>query len=111
MNINYKTSTDKDIFVLRLNGELPIFDKIGDVDFVEFFKFCIDHKLLEFMVQREWRGSLAIFRVLNPFSFRIEKFLDNMTRATVVCEKGDSIELSELLDTTDYKFFQDKTVG
>ena len=112
MNIDYKTSTNKDIFVLRLNGELPIFDDIGDADFVEFFKFCIEHQLVEFMVQREWRGSPAVFRVLTPFCFRIEKFLElpySMSPAIVNCEKGDWIELSELLDTTDYKFITDDT--
>ncbi len=109
MNINYKTSTGKDIFVLRLNGELPIFDDIGDADFAEFFGFCIKHNLVEFMVQLEWRGSPARLRVLNPFSFRVEKFLDNMSRAIVYCEKGDMIELTELLDTTDYRLIQDDT--
>lgn len=107
MNTDYKTSTDKDIFVLRLNGEFPIFDKIGDTDYVDFFKFCIEQGLLEFMVQREWRGSPAVFRVLNSFSFRVEKFLDNMTRAIVLCEKGDMLELTELLDDTDYRLVQD----
>jgi len=107
VNIDYKTSTGIDIFVLRLNGELPIFDDIGDSDFVEFFGFCIKHNLVEFMVQREWRGSPAVFQVLNSFSFRVEKFLDNMTRAIVLCEKGDMLELTELLDTTDYRLIQD----
>lgn len=110
INLNYKTSTGKDIFVLRLNGELPIFDDIGDADFVEFFEFCIKHNLVEFMVQREWRGSPALFRVLTSFCFRVEKFLElpyNMSRAIVYCEKGDMIELTELLESTDYRLIQD----
>ncbi len=61
------------------------------------------------MVQREWRGSPALLRVLNPFSFRVQEFLDNMSRAIVYCEKGDMIELTELLDTTDYRLIQDDT--
>ncbi len=47
--------------------------------------------------------------MLNPFSFRVEGFLDIMSRAIVYCEKGDMIELTELLDTTDYRLIQDDT--
>lgn len=95
--MNFKTTTDKDIFLTKLKGEELNFGFINREDKPMFFDFAIKHKLMIFICHKEYRGILGLYKVLKDFSFDINRN-DGMDTGTqfISVNIGDEIEVSEL---------------
>lgn len=101
--LDYKTVTDKDIFLLKLHGEDIEFDAIENNDLSVFFRTCIKYNLLDFMCQKEYRGTLATFKIrqLFRFSMNFEK-TPSCRKFTINLFPNDTLNISEILMTHDY---------
>lgn len=67
--LDYHTVTNKDIFLRNLRGDDVVFDDVNNDSMPLFFKICMQLNLLKFMRQREYRGTLAAFKIIRPFNF------------------------------------------
>ena len=107
MNIDFQTTTKKDLFKAKLNGEELDFGLVAKEDYVDLVKAAISLDLLRFFFQKEYRGILAYLRVCGDFSFSIQDWSAGSTRGWVKqidFEDGDFIEFTEILLTNDYEF-------
>lgn len=107
MNINYQTATKKDLFTLKLKGGIIDLGLVDMDDYHDLFTFCIEMDLLTYMAQRNYRGDVAIFKVLSGFVFGIMSPLGthraNKRTHVIPVDTGDYIRLSELTDLNIYQ--------
>lgn len=101
--LNHKTVTNKDIFLLKLQGEDIEFDFVNNGDLPVFFWICQNLNLLTFMCQKEYMGNLARFKILRPFGFNMN--LENAVhrrRSTISVYTNDILDITEILMAHDY---------
>jgi len=101
--LDYNTVTDKEIFLLNLRGEDVIFDNVKNDDFPSFFRTCMKLGLMNFLRQREYRGTLASFRVVHPFNFHTKLERDSLYgRTKITLFSRDILNITEILMAHDY---------
>jgi hypothetical protein len=103
--LDYHTVTDKDIFLLNLHGEDVTFDEVANDSMTLFFQICMQLNLLKFMRQREYRGTLATFKVMKSFNFHMK--LDRAHslgygRTKIKLLTNDTLNITEILMAHDY---------
>lgn len=103
--LDYNTVTVKDIFLLNLHGEDIGFSEVPNNDMPKFFHMCMQLNLLKFMRQKEYRGTLAMFKIIKPFRFYM--YLDRayglgQRRTKVKLLSGDTLNITEILMAHDY---------
>lgn len=102
MNIDFTTSA-KDLFKLKLQGETLEFGLIGDCDYPDMLRCAIDCKLLEFYYQRDHRAILARFKVLEDFSFSMNDITSRSYRTREIeLQKHHWLEFTTMLMPSDY---------
>ena len=101
--LDYNTVTDKDIFLLNLHGENVEFSMVENDDMPAFFQTCMKLNLLDFMCQKEYRGTLATFKIVRPFMFRmnLEKGA-GYRESTIILLPDDLLNITEILMAHDY---------
>ena len=103
--LNHTTATAKDIFLAKLEGLGLFFGLIDYLDYPDFIRFAIDHNLLEFYTQKEYRGNLGMFKAKDNFDFAITDAGTQFSyRARPVkVKKNDFIEFTEHMSSNDYR--------
>jgi len=97
--LDYHTVTDKDIFLLNLHGEDVEFSMVENDDMPTFFQTCMKLNLLDFMCQKEYRGTLATFKIVRPFMFRMNL---GYREFTINLLSNDLLNITEILMAHDY---------
>lgn len=103
--LDYNTVTVKDIFLLNLYGEDIGFSEVPNDDMPIFFHMCMQLNLLKFIHQKEYRGTLATFKIIKPFRFYL--YLERTHglghgRTKVKLLSRDIIKVTEILMAHDY---------
>lgn len=101
--LDHKTVTNKDIFLLKLQGEDIEFDLVNNGDLPVFFWVCQNLNLLTFMCQKKYAGRLARFKILRPFEFSMN--LENAVhrrQSIISMHTNDILDITEILMAHDY---------
>ena len=97
--LDYRTVTKKDLFLRNLRDQDIDFGTVKNNDLPVFFWLCMQYNLLEFVGQREYRGTLATLNVLRPF--RLYMNLDGQNKI-INLKENDRLDVTEILMTHPY---------
>lgn len=100
--LNHITATSKDIFLAKLEGLGLFFGSIDQTDYPSFIQFAIDHKLVEFYYQKEWRAIVCAVKATDKFDFAIIDATYTYRDRPVKIKKGDLIFFTEIVSANDY---------
>lgn len=101
--LDHQTVTNKDIFLLNLQGKDVEFGFVENNNLPVFFWVCQNLNLLEFMCQKEYTGTLARFKITRPFKFYM-MLEDRGARhqRIISLRENDLLNITEILMAHDY---------
>ena len=112
VNVDFNTTTKKDLFKANLNGDTLDFGICAQDDYPTLLTKLIEFDLVTYLGQREHRGDIALFKIEKDFTFKmmetnskqfafrartLDLIIDELLRFTEMIEAQDyNIDINQI---------------